>query len=332
MFMPGSPGRRDTAFLAKDAGSAPGLGGARPAEEVMPTMLPKLPPAQNVPLLLALTAAVRWIAVRRDRRQRCLRPRPWWFPAARQPAGQRVGLPERPGPAAAGRDGPAARLHQRLRDRDQRRLVPGRVQQRSRGRQLRRDLAGVPRPAHAVGRLVSTLRVPDASQPGGGLVTSFSSKSELALNLSTERPLRDVHGLRGQAGPARRVQLQHPRRHRPDQPGVQHLLPRGGHAGRPGPVLSYTETNAYSGNNGRAAILNDSRGANVLYTAGNAGNGGNPQPDGVILGAGAQIMTPSRQPETGPAAGPADPGRQLQRDPARATPPTRSARTPTSAA
>jgi hypothetical protein len=29
MFMPGSPGRRDTAFLDKDAGSAPGLGGAR---------------------------------------------------------------------------------------------------------------------------------------------------------------------------------------------------------------------------------------------------------------------------------------------------------------
>ena len=35
------------------------------------------------------------------------------------------------------------------------------------------------------GHLVSTLRVPDAGQPGGGLVTSFSSKSELALNLST---------------------------------------------------------------------------------------------------------------------------------------------------
>ncbi len=35
------------------------------------------------------------------------------------------------------------------------------------------------------GRLVSTLRVPGAGQPGGGLVTSFSSKSELALNLST---------------------------------------------------------------------------------------------------------------------------------------------------
>jgi hypothetical protein len=54
----------------------------------------------------------------------------------------------------------------------------------------------------------------------------------------------------------------------------------------------FTKTNAYSGNNGRAAILNDSNGTNVLYTAGNAGNGGNPQPDGIIIGAGAQILTP----------------------------------------
>jgi hypothetical protein len=36
------------------------------------------------------------------------------------------------------------------------------------------------------GRLVGTLRVPDGTGPGGGLVTSFSSKSELALNLSTD--------------------------------------------------------------------------------------------------------------------------------------------------
>ena len=55
--------------------------------------------------------------------------------------------------------------------------------------------------------------------------------------------------------------------------------------------LKFTETNAYSGNNGRAAIFNNSNGANFLYTAGNAGNGGNPQPDGIIIGAGAQILT-----------------------------------------
>jgi hypothetical protein len=50
--------------------------------------------------------------------------------------------------------------------------------------------------------------------------------------------------------------------------------------------------NAYSGNNGRAAILNNRDGANVIYTAGNARNGDDPQPEGIVLGAGAQIITP----------------------------------------
>ena len=59
----------------------------------------------------------------------------------------------------------------------------------------------------------------------------------------------------------------------------------------------FTETNAYSGNNGRAAILNNTDSANFFYTAGNAGNGGNPQPDGVIIGAGAQILTPETKAE-----------------------------------
>ena len=31
----------------------------------------------------------------------------------------------------------------------------------------------------------------------------------------------------------------------------------------------------------------------MIYTAGNAGNGANPQPDGVIIGAGAQILSRS---------------------------------------
>ena len=54
--------------------------------------------------------------------------------------------------------------------------------------------------------------------------------------------------------------------------------------------LHFTATNAYSGNNGRATILNADDG--VLYAAGNA----NPQPNGVILGAGAQILTPQVNP------------------------------------
>ena len=59
--------------------------------------------------------------------------------------------------------------------------------------------------------------------------------------------------------------------------------------------FQFTETNAYSGNNGRAAILDEEH-AHVIYMAGNAGNGANPQPDGIIAGAGAQILKPSREP------------------------------------
>jgi hypothetical protein len=62
--------------------------------------------------------------------------------------------------------------------------------------------------------------------------------------------------------------------------------------------FQFTETNAYSGNNGRAVILSNSNGANFFYTSGNAGNGSNPQPAGVILGAGTQILSAADAPES----------------------------------
>ena len=146
------------------------------------------------------------------------------------------------------------------------------------------------------GRLVSTLRVPDGTQPGGGLVTSFSSKSELALNRSTNDRYLTFMGYVAKPDTIDVSNSNTPGVNDPTNPvpsAYYRVVATLDAQGR----LSYTETNAYSGNNGRAAILNDSHGANVLYTAGNAGNGSNPQPDGVILGGGAQLMTPSRQPE-----------------------------------
>jgi len=68
-------------------------------------------------------------------------------------------------------------------------------------------------------------------------------------------------------------------------------------------IFIFTLTNAYSGNNGRAAILNNTSGANLFYTAGNAGNGSNPQPAGIILGAGAQILTPAATSEAAQSPG-----------------------------
>ena len=151
------------------------------------------------------------------------------------------------------------------------------------------------------GRLVSTLQVPDGSRrgsrPGGDhLVTSFSSKSELALNLSANG--RDVTfmGYLAQPDTLDVSNSNTPGVIDPTNPvtgAYYRLAAQVDQQGR----FRFTATNAYSGNNGRAAILNNSDGANVLYTAGNAGNGGNPQPSGVIIGTGAQIMTPRDEPE-----------------------------------
>jgi hypothetical protein len=127
-------------------------------------------------------------------------------------------------------------------------------------------------------------------------VTSFSSKSELALNLSANG--RDVTfmGYLAQPDALDVSNSNTPGVIDPTNPvagAYYRLAAQVDQQGR----FRFTETNAYSGNNGRAAILNTSDGASVLYTAGNAGNGGNPQPSGVIIGTGAQIMTPRDEPE-----------------------------------
>ena len=66
--------------------------------------------------------------------------------------------------------------------------------------------------------------------------------------------------------------------------------------------FTFTETNAYSGDNGRAAITNDEHGNDLIYAAGNAGQSKKP-PNGVILGAGAQFLTPSVLPEADQSPG-----------------------------
>jgi len=150
------------------------------------------------------------------------------------------------------------------------------------------------------GRPVQSLEVPNSPGRGQGrngdqMVTSFSSKSELALNLSVDS--RAVSFM-GYLAPVDTIDVSNS--NTPDVVDPTNPVPSSylrviaavdeqGH-------FTFTKTNAYSGNNGRAAILNDHHGANVFYTAGNAGNGGNPQPNGVIVGGGTQIATQSHMP------------------------------------
>ncbi len=145
-------------------------------------------------------------------------------------------------------------------------------------------------------------QVSQTEVPTKELVTSFSSKSEEALNLSTSG--RKVTFM-DYVAPVAALDVSNA-----NTPGViDPTNPVPGAYYRAVAVLNshgnlnFTETNAYSGNNGRAVILNDNHDANLLYTAGNAGNGSSPQPDGVILGAGAQIMHEQFAPEVSQTPG-----------------------------
>ncbi len=142
------------------------------------------------------------------------------------------------------------------------------------------------------GQRISSIEVPNGDEgiptSANHLVTSFSSKSELALHLSTDGKFLTFMGY---VAPVNSIDVSNsntPLAIDATNPDGQTPAYRAvAKVGRDG-VFSFSETNAYSGNNGRAAIFNDS--ADLFYTAGNAGNGGNPQPNGIILGAGAQLV------------------------------------------
>ena len=136
------------------------------------------------------------------------------------------------------------------------------------------------------GGTVGTLAVPTSQ-----IVTSFSSKSELALNLST-----DGHAITfmGYSAPVNALDVSNSN----TATAVDPTNPVKASYSRSRAVaqlnadgsLQVTPVNAYSGNNGRAAIL-----ANGSYLlAGNAGNGSNPEPASVAAQGGVQIATPGQ--------------------------------------
>ena len=152
------------------------------------------------------------------------------------------------------------------------------------------------------GALVSSLQVDPAQ-----ILTSFSSKSELALNLSTDRTKVTFMGYVGVS--VNLLDVSNSNTVSPTHDAFSTIDPtnpvtssynRGvgqiDHLGN----LQVTESTAYSGNNGRAVVLNNTDGASAYYMAGNAGNGGNPQPAGIVLGAGAQFLTPGQSPLVSP--------------------------------
>lgn len=155
------------------------------------------------------------------------------------------------------------------------------------------------------GGVVGTLEVPNSLNKGFAhdqLVTSFSSKSELGLHLSADG---NYLTFMGYVAPVNTIDVSNSNTPaavdttNPDGQTFYRAIARVDRHGH----FRFTETNAYSGNNGRAAILNNRDGQEIYYTSGNAGNGANPQPDNVILGAGAQFIDGAKHHEAQQAPG-----------------------------
>jgi hypothetical protein len=157
------------------------------------------------------------------------------------------------------------------------------------------------------GRRVASLTVPNSTEPGvhadaNQMVTSFSSKSELALNLSTDGKYVTFMGYQAPVDTADVSNANTPGDLDPtslDPDSYYREVAQLGADGR----FQFTETNAFSGDNGRAVLLNDEPGQDLYYAAGNAGNGANPEPAAVVTGAGAQLIQPSSLPTARQAPG-----------------------------
>jgi hypothetical protein len=154
------------------------------------------------------------------------------------------------------------------------------------------------------GRLVKAVTVPDNPANGDYLTTSFSSKSELAVSQSTDGQYDTFVGYVAPPGTIDASNANTPGEIDPTiaDPAtpVYRAVAQVSAAGR----FEFTETNAFSGDNGRAAILDPEDGPRgTIFAVGNAGNGASPEPAAVIGGAGSQILTPADEPETAQTPG-----------------------------
>ena len=140
------------------------------------------------------------------------------------------------------------------------------------------------------GIVVNSIQVPNSlTTSGDQLVTSYSSKSEEALHLSLDG---NYLAFIDYVAPVNTIDVSNantPAVIDPTNPvpgSYYRAVATVNAAGQ----FTFTETNAYSGNNGRAALYVNTNGNNYFYTVGNAGNGGNPEPEQVVNGAGVQLI------------------------------------------
>ena len=126
-----------------------------------------------------------------------------------------------------------------------------------------------------------------AATQGDDLTTSFPSKSELALNVSTDGSAVTFMGYVAQKNSLDVSNSNTPGHVDPTNPVALTYQRAVGQLNLDG-SLSVTKTNSYSGNNGRAAVL---AGGNY-YTVGNAGNGSGTEPVNIVNNTGVQTLVP----------------------------------------
>jgi hypothetical protein len=135
-----------------------------------------------------------------------------------------------------------------------------------------------------------------------GISTNFSSKSELAPNLSTNGGALTIVGYNSPVGILDVSNSNTPNHIDPTNTDTQNPTNRTVVQINPDGSVLVTNTNAYTGNNGRAAILAtnvNGIGQNQYLLTGNAGNGGSPPPTNFVSNTGVQLIAPgSSNPET----------------------------------
>lgn len=135
-----------------------------------------------------------------------------------------------------------------------------------------------------------------------GITTSFSSKSELSVNLSTGANALTLIGYHAPVGSIDVSNANTPNHVDPTNTDIQTATQRSVVQINGDGTTQVTNTNAYSGNNGRAAILANNAngtGQSEYLLAGNAGNGSGTPPTNIVNNTGVQLTTPgSSNPET----------------------------------
>lgn len=124
-----------------------------------------------------------------------------------------------------------------------------------------------------------------AASDGINLTTSFSSKSELALNLSQDGTAVTFMGYEAAANALDQSNANSPGLVDPTNPDAQIAQHAVGQLNANG-TISVTPVDAYSGDNARSAIL----AGGYYYMAGSAGNGSGIEPSNIVKSSGIQMI------------------------------------------